>query len=74
MGVCGEMCRSIFYLILCEKNFLGLGAPACLLDLGVYCFDALAVDVRGLGGFGDVHRWILLHGFCGELNVNHREN
>ena len=25
---------SIFQLILCEKNFLELGAPACLLDWG----------------------------------------
>ena len=30
--------------------FLGLGAPACPLDLGVCRFDALAVDV---GGFKD---------------------
>ena len=32
MGGRGEM-WSIFYLILFEKNFLGLGALACLLDL-----------------------------------------
>ena len=42
---------SIFYLILCEKNFLGLGAPACLLDMGVCHFDALVVDV---GAFVDL--------------------
>ena len=55
MGARGGM-WSIFYLILCEKNFLGLGALACLLDLGVCHFDALAVDMGGLCGFGGVRR------------------
>ena len=69
---------SIFYLILCEKNFLGLGAPACLLDLGVCHFNALAVDVC-VGGGGLLWIWRcspsdLPLGFRGELNVNYQGN
>ena len=57
--------QSIFYLILYEKNFLGSRATACLLDLGICHFNALAV---GMGGIlwiwgcprSDPPLWILL--------------
>ena len=73
-GVGNEGCGSIMQwvpwgrgvvdllLILCEKNFLELGAPACLLDRG----SAVSMLWRWMGaffGFGGVPRRILIQGF-----------
>ena len=41
---------SIFQLILCEKNFLELGDPACLLDWG----SAVSMLWRWMGAFVDL--------------------
>ena len=65
LGCCGGMWSIFYYLILCEKNFLGLEAPACLLDLGVCRFDALVVDLGSLCGLGGVRCRILFRGLCG---------
>ena len=64
---------SIFQLILCEKNFLELGDPACLLDWGS-AVSMLWRWMGGLCGFGGVRCRILIQGFQGKLNINYRGN